>query len=116
MSDCTCPPTVGNSHLGTVDYVPVCPVHRGIAPKKDVIHQWFCGGKEPCACMDSWKAMTDAERSAYDLNKVAPKEELISAAEIRRRYIMHDLYEALGICPVCKGFHCIGVKGNCGKG
>lgn len=18
-------------------------------------HQWFCGGKDPCACMDSWK-------------------------------------------------------------
>ena len=33
MTDCICPPTVGNSHLGTVEYVPECPVHGKVAPK-----------------------------------------------------------------------------------
>lgn len=25
-------------------------------------HQWFCGGKEPCACMDSWKESQNSKK------------------------------------------------------
>jgi len=64
MSDCTCPPTVGNSHLGTVDHVPSCPVHGKVAPHYieqtgcystpldqgfcSVCQQWHIVGKEGC--------------------------------------------------------------------
>ena len=34
-------------------------------------HQWFCGGKDPCACMDSWKeAELEKEIAAKDAAQV----------------------------------------------
>jgi hypothetical protein len=28
-----------------------------------MIHQWWCGGHDPCACTDGWKALTDVQRA-----------------------------------------------------
>lgn len=92
--ECRCPFTLANGYHEVTRFVSDCPAHG-------MVVDWL--GEESVARILDTSA------------QVATGSHYLDAC-YRMTNDLKDIYEPSGICEVCKTWHRIGERGNCGKG